>query len=165
MIEIRKAKIDDCIDIQDVASVAFTDTYREILSPEQLVYMMEWMYSTESLHRQMLEEQHTYYIMYREGVPVGYVSVQPHGENVFHLQKIYLLPSCQGLGYGKLLFEQAKAAVKEMHPNPCVMELNVNRNNKAVDFYKKMGMHIDRQGDFPIGNGFYMNDYIMAMDL
>jgi len=28
-----------------------------------------------------------------------------------------------------------------------------------------MGMQKDRQGDFPIGNGFYMNDYIMAMNV
>jgi hypothetical protein len=28
-----------------------------------------------------------------------------------------------------------------------------------------MGMRIDRQGDFPIGRGFYMNDYIMKMEL
>lgn len=26
-----------------------------------------------------------------------------------------------------------------------------------------MGMKKVRQGDFPIGNGYYMNDYIMAL--
>ena len=52
-----------------------------------------------------------------------------------------------------------------MHPEPCVMELNVNRNNKALRFYERMGMHKDREGDFPIGNGFYMNDYIMAITI
>ena len=35
----------------------------------------------------------------------------------------------------------------------------------AVDFYEHMGMHKDRTGDFPIGNGFYMNDYIMAKEI
>ena len=44
-------------------------------------------------------------------------------------------------------------------------ELNVNRHNKALDFYKKMGMSIDRSGDFDIGGGFYMNDYIMRKEL
>jgi ribosomal protein S18 acetylase RimI-like enzyme len=84
---------------------------------------------------------------------------------LFHLQKIYVLPSYQGFGLGKLLFEQAITAIKEMHPEPCVMELNVNRNNKALRFYERMGMHKDREGDFPIGNGFYMNDYIMAITI
>jgi hypothetical protein len=45
------------------------------------------------------------------------------------------------------------------------MELNVNRHNRAVTFYEHMGMHKDREGDFPIGEGYYMNDYIMQMTL
>ena len=32
------------------------------------------------------------------------------------------------------------------------MELNVNRNNKALLFYERMGMRKLREGDFPIGN-------------
>ena len=44
-------------------------------------------------------------------------------------------------------------------------ELNVNRNNKALQFYEYMGMRKLRKGDFPIGNGYYMNDYIMGLDI
>ena len=63
------------------------------------------------------------------------------------------------------MFQEALKYIKEVHPEPCVVELNVNRNNKAVTFYEHMGMHKDRQGDFPIGNGFFMNDYIMAIEI
>ena len=42
---------------------------------------------------------------------------------------------------------------------------NVNRNNKAVGFYEHMGMKKSREGDFPIGNGYYMNDYIMQLKI
>lgn len=163
MFEIRKATINDCAAIQEVAEVVFPITYREILTPEQLDYMMDWMYSTENLHKQMEEEGHIYYIVFEGCKPIGYVSIQPQDKDLFHLQKIYVLPSYQGFGLGKLLFEQAIRVIKEMHPEPCVMELNVNRNNKALRFYERMGMHKDREGDFPIGNGFYMNDYIMAI--
>ena len=45
------------------------------------------------------------------------------------------------------------------------MELNVNRNNKALKFYEHMGMRIVRERDFPIGNGYYMNDYIMELEI
>jgi len=45
------------------------------------------------------------------------------------------------------------------------MELNVNRNNKALHFYEHKGMKKLREGDFPIGNGYYMNDYIMGLEL
>ena len=36
-----------------------------------------------------------------------------------------------------------------------------------IDFLKMeyMGMRKLREGDFPIGNGYYMNDYIMGLDI
>lgn len=149
-----------------MAQAVFPATYAAILSPEQLDYMMEWMYSAESLHKQMEEEGHTYYIAYRDdGEPAGYVSIQPEGAHLFHLQKIYVLPRFQGCSLGKLLFRQAMAAIKELHPEPCEMRLNVNRHNKALHFYEHMGMKKVDEGDFPIGNGYYMNDYIMGMEI
>lgn len=45
------------------------------------------------------------------------------------------------------------------------MELNVNRENRARYFYERMGMRRLREGDFPIGEGYYMNDYIMGLDI
>lgn len=165
MCEIRKASVDDVPVIRAMAQVAFPDTYKEILSPEQNDYMMEWMYSEESLRRQMMEEGHIYYLAYREGRAVAYLSIQPEGEHVFHLQKLYVLPDYQGMHLGKQLFNQAIKAIKELHPAPCQMRLNVNRNNKALAFYEKMGMTKVDEGDFPIGNGYYMNDYIMGLDV
>ena len=166
MLKIRKATIDDCQLIHELAVQVFPWTYKEILSPEQLDYMMDCMYSIPNLQKQMTEEGHVYMLASDEnGNYIGYVSVQPQGENLFHLQKIYVLPQYQGIKAGKFLFEEALKYIKEEHPGACVVELNVNRNNKAVTFYEHMGMHKDRQGDFPIGNGYYMNDYIMAMDI
>ena len=63
------------------------------------------------------------------------------------------------------MFQQAIKAIKEIHPGPCRMELNVNRDNPALGFYKHMGMRKVREGNFPIGNGYYMNDYIMGLDI
>lgn len=165
MCVIRKASVNDIPVIREMASVSFPDTYREILSSEQIDYMMEWMYSEESLYRQMMDEGHIYYLAYREGRAVGYMSIQPEGEHVFHLQKLYVLPVFQGMHLGKRLFEQAIKTIKEIHPAPCLMRLNVNRNNRALAFYEKMGMTKINEGDYPIGNGYYMNDYIMGLEI
>lgn len=164
-ITIRKAGIDDCGLINQMAGEVFPATYQEILSPEQLDYMMDWMYSPENIRKQMEEEGHVYFIAYEGDEPCGYVSVQQQEENVFHLQKIYVLPHFQGAHCGSFLFREAVRYIKEVHPEPCLMELNVNRNNKALLFYERMGMRKLREGDFPIGNGYYMNDYIMGLDI
>ena len=68
MIEIRPATTDDIPAIQSVAEVAFRATYAEILTPDQLDYMMEWMYSEASLRRQLAEGHH-YFIAETDGEP------------------------------------------------------------------------------------------------
>lgn len=165
MFTTRKATTADCKLIHGLALQTFPATYKEILTPEQIDYMMEWMYSPDNLRKQMEEEGHVYLLAYNGDEAVGYVSVQPEGEDLFHLQKIYVLPSAQGTHCGSFLFREAIKYIKTVHPAPCTMELNVNRYNKALHFYEHMGMKKVREGDFPIGNGYYMNDYIMGMEL
>lgn len=164
-IDIRRASIEDISVIRELAEVVFPHTYRDILSSEQIDYMMQWMYSDESLHRQMEQDGHIYHVAYCDDVAVGYLSIQPEGEGIYHLQKLYVLPSYQGMRLGRMLFERAIEVIKELHPAPCQMRLNVNRYNRALTFYEKMGMTKIAEGDFPIGNGYYMNDYIMRLEL
>jgi len=164
--EIRIADIEDITAIRSLAETAFLHTYKPILTPEQIDYMMNMMYSERSLRKQMTVENHTFFLCPGR----GYVSFRPDGQTDeghrrFHLEKLYVLPQWQGTGLGRILFETVCKAAKEAAGFERVrIELNVNRNNKAVTFYERMGMQKDRQGDFPIGNGFFMNDYIMAIE-
>lgn len=168
---IIEATLADIPRIQAMAEIVFRHTYREILTPQQMEYMMDWMYSTSNLRLQMQEQGHHYLLMTSpQGQDIGYSSYNLEKENSdywqFHLQKIYVLPNLQGHGLGKLLFKATEQAMQQMsNHHPLRFELNVNRTNRAVTFYEHMGMHCDRQGDFPIGNGFYMNDFIMAKEL
>ena len=150
---IRKATIKDCGLINRLAWKAFPPTYQAILTPEQIEYMMHWMYDEASLRRQMTKEGHVYFIIHVEDA------------GVFHLEKIYVLPDFQGCHCGSALFRHAVAYVRRVCPEARAIELNVNRQNPALGFYRRMGMRIDREGDFDIGNGFYMNDYIMRLEL
>lgn len=172
-VTIRKALPEDLPLIQGMADIVFRETYAPILSPSQMEYMMDWMYSLPNL-RQQLSEGHTYYLAFADGIPVGYVSVQhdlfspSEGLDIYHLHKIYVLPGHQKEGIGDRLFDQAIThilAAQRLSGRPARMELNVNRNNPALTFYQRRGMRILRSGDFPIGNGFYMNDFIMGLDL
>lgn len=170
MVRIDKAGPGDLQKISDMAEVVFRHTYREILSPEQLDYMMDMMYSMPNLQKQ-IEEGHHYYIAYDEETSKGYVSVQHEGADndgieMFHLHKIYVMPDAQGMGIGMKLFNRAVEHAKEASSGkPARIELNVNKFNKSVGFYKHIGMRVLLEEDFPIGNGFYKTDYIMGLDL
>ena len=61
---IREATIKDCDLINSLAWEAFRATYQAILTPEQIEYMMHWMYDEANLRRQMTEEGHVYFIIY-----------------------------------------------------------------------------------------------------
>ena len=169
-ITIRKASLDDIPDIQALADVVFRSTYKNILSPEQMDYMMEWMYSTESLQKQINPPEKVFLLAEYDGSFCGYASYEfetclDDGRKQFHLQKLYVLPACQGRGVGKALLGKVIEILSELSPEGFRMELNVNRNNAATGFYEHLGLYRDRQGDFPIGKGFYMNDYIYALDV
>ena len=167
---IRRATVDDIPVIQGMADVVFRKTYANILSPEQMEYMMDWMYSDSSLQNQIKADGKAFYIAYSGDVPAGYVSFEADGRTddgrkLFHLQKLYVLPEYQHTGLGRQMFEFIKGLLSEWNPEGCRIELNVNRGNPAIGFYEHIGMVCDRQGDFPIGKGFYMNDFIYTLDV
>ena len=127
--------------------------------------MMKWMYAPEVLRREMRTGV-AWFIASSDGEPCGYLSVQQEAEELFHLQKIYVLPGFQGLHIGSFLFRHAISYIRSIHPEPCLMRLNVNRyNTRAVEFYQRMGMRELERGDFHIGHGYYMTDYIMGLDI
>ena len=133
---IRKADKSDCKLIHELATKVFPETYKDILNPIQIDYMMKWMYSIESLKEQM-NSDHIYFIVYSDNDnPLGYVSINKEGDDIWHLQKIYVLPNLQGEGVGNLLFNYCIDFIKnDEEGNPFKIQLNVNRNNKALVFY------------------------------
>jgi len=166
MITFKTATPNDIGAICGIARKTWFITYKAILSKEQLDYMFEMMYSKTALKHQLIDKKQVFYIAYISDEPLGYVSIEKQNDDLYHLHKLYVLPDCQSKGIGKALIKEAfDYARKTSKRKKCAVELNVNRHNKAFDFYIKMGMHINREGDFDIGNGFFMNDYIMRIDL
>lgn len=162
---IRIATTKDIPLIRQLAEQVFPETYKNIITPEQCRYMMEMMYSEESLRRQMTEEGHVYQLLSVDGEAAGYVSVQPIESDLYELQKIYVLPRFQGRHLGRTLFDAAVVLVKKLHPEPCRIFLHVNRYNKAKTFYEHLGLEVTKQGDYDIGHGYFMNDYIMEKEI
>ena len=113
----------DCALIRRLADEVFPATYRGIITPSQMEYMMEWMYGAEVLAREMCGE-FAWFIASADGEPCGYLSVQHEAEDLFHLQKIYVLPRFQGIGAGEFLFRHAVEYIRSVHPAPCRMAVS-----------------------------------------
>ncbi len=151
--------------IKAIADEVWPKTFGDILSPAQIVYMMDMMYSEEAIKQQMNEWNH-HYLLAKEGDDyLGYVSYETgyKGKPWTKVHKIYVLSTSQGKGVGRFLIDAVSAIAKEKGDTE--LSLNVNRYNKAIEFYKKVGFGIIGNEDIDIGNGFLMEDYIMNKKL
>ena len=161
MIILRKAKEEDIHIIQDLAERTWSVTYSEYLSIEQINYMLQKMYNRGELLSQ-LQAGHQFLIA-GDTQDLGFAgfSVSDTANRIYKLHKLYVLPEAQGKGVGKLLINEVVNLIK--NGGGAAVQLNVNRNNKAADFYKRAGFEIKETVDLDIGNGFFMNDYLMEM--
>jgi GNAT superfamily N-acetyltransferase len=137
--------------------------YKEIITQEQIKYMLNTMYSQEALE-QNLSDGHVFLIAERDGKSVGYAGYQVHFPHLdfSKLHKLYVLPELQHSGVGGALFDSVVKASKNQHCKHLILQ--VNKINPARQFYHKKGMYIDEEAVVDIGNGFVMDDYIMRLD-
>ena len=155
---IHKASGDDIALIRSLSQQIWPATYANILTPEQIDYMMDFIYSEESLKRQM-ESNHEFIIVYQGELPIGFASYSEKKPGIYKLHKIYLMKVEQGRGHGKFVIQQIIKEIKEK--GATVLQLNVNRYNTARVFYEKLGFEIIGPEDVDIGNGYFMEDYVM----
>lgn len=67
----------------------------------------------------------------------------------------------QGMGIGKKLIEHVVDLSRQS--NILNLQLNVNRFNNAVHFYKSQGFEILYEENIDIGNGYLMEDFVMRL--
>lgn len=161
-LKIMAATIHDIPVIQDLTYKIWPVAYGSIISVEQLKYMLELIYSDASLQKQM-QEGHQYIIVEDEKIPVAFADYGLLEEKTFKLHKIYVLPEQQGKSIGKFLINHVIQFVKQK--GATMLVLNVNRHNKAKQFYERLGFTVLREDDIDIGEGYFMNDYIMGLKL
>ena len=158
MFSIRNASNQDIPLIRELTFRIWPQTYSSILSQQQIDYMLEMMYSESSLQKQM-NEGCQFIVVYDEKVPVGFASYQEIRQSVYKLHKIYILPSQQGKGTGRFVIHHILGDIKRRGAS--ALQLQVNRFNKAKDFYERLGFKKIDESDFDIGDGYFMNDYVM----
>jgi len=161
MIKIIPATTDDFKTIQEIAHQTWPIAYGEILSKAQLDFMLDAFYNEESLKDSIVNKGH-HFVLAKEGEEVlGFASYEHfyNQKNQTKIHKIYILPQTQGKGIGKKLIDFIEKVAKENASTE--LSLNVNRFNKALLFYQKMGFQITEEVNIEIGKGYLMEDYVM----
>lgn len=160
---IRKADKTDINVISTLAHAIWPDTYGKILTEAQLKYMLDLIYSHESLEKQF-DDNHIFLIALMNAETVGFASYSHANKTgVFKVHKLYVHPMLHGKGYGKKILDRIIKDVKPLGAKS--IQLNVNRHNPAKSFYERNGFTVIGEVDVPIGEGYFMNDYVMEKSI
>jgi len=157
-IEFKEANYNDIPLIHQLAVEIWHEYYPTIISKDQINYMLQLMYSKEALKKQM-DDNHCFTLILVNKTPAGYISVNQESAGNFFLNKFYIKKEYRNLKLGRRLLQHIELKYKDELK---VMRLFVNRQNfKSINFYFENGFIIENVIDKPIGNNFYMNDFIM----
>ncbi len=148
--------------VESLAQKIWPEHYVPIIGKAQVDYMLGKFQSKEAISAQ-LEEGYFYYLVHSpRGEPIGYLSVIPQESDLF-LSKFYIDSSHRGKGYGRkaITFVQAIAQKRGF----ARITLTVHKRNPSVAVYQKMGFTILCPIITDIGEGYFMDDFRMALPL
>src|SRR5688500_4596810 len=142
MFKISEASEEDIPTIIDIAEKTWWPTYQDILTREQIRYMLDAIYTPGSIAKQMTDGTQQFLIGKDERCPQGFSSfgVRSEDANICKLHKLYVLPDNQKRGYGRMLIDEVRRRM--LQQNKRILDVNVNRYNRALRFYENYGFKI-----------------------
>ena len=163
ILEVKAAGRDELWQVRELAIRIFPPTYKDIVEQEQIDYMMDIFYTPENLVKQF-EGGQNFLILYHDGEAAGYASyTRLNATGDYKLNKIYMDRNLQGIGLGRKLLKDVITRLKASGGK--TLQLNVNRHNKAVGFYRNMGFIVRKEELLDIGHGYFMDDYVMELNI
>lgn len=141
-----------------LADAIWNECYAELLSREQIRYMVDKFQSGHAISDQIENEGYLYYLFTIDGNNAGYIGLQPKDGRML-LSKIYLLKSYRGSGHLAMLFGFVDSVAKRHACSTVWMTANKG-NERAAAAYRKMGFKVAREQVADIGQGFVMDDYV-----
>lgn len=156
-------RLDEAEALVELAGRVWRQHYPGIISAEQIEYMLAQRYKP-GLVRQLLARGDLWLAARAGAELVGFAHGHPLAEGDYKLDKLYVRPDLQRHGIGGRLIEEVARHARD-HAC-CRLALRVNRqNHAAIQAYLKHGFQVADIIVEDIGNGYFMDDYIMVKDL
>ena len=95
----------DIMEVNRLAGIVWRETYRTLLTREQIAYMIEKYQSVRALTEQLAFGGYRYFLLEEAAEAVGYCGVQMQEGKLF-LSKMYLMARAQGKGYFRQMLER-----------------------------------------------------------
>lgn len=157
-IHLKDATENDAEMISNLAQVIWHEHYTPIIGEHQVNYMLKKMYSLNTLKNTIKSGTQNFHLIINDDIPIGFISFENISKIEGFINKFYILQKYQKKGIGQFSFD----LLVNKYPEVNTIRLQVNRQNiKPINFYFKIGFKIEKAADFDIGDGYFMNDFVM----
>ena len=145
-------------DISVLAEEIWHQHFTPIIGKDQVIYMVDKFQSYHAIKEQV-EHEYEYFKIYNGDIFAGYIGIREDEDSLF-LSKLYLHESQRGHHLCTKAFQFLIDLCTERELSK--IWLTCNRNNShTLDVYHHLGFVTVREEKADIGNGFYMDDYIL----
>ena len=153
-------------DIRSLAQLAegiWNEYFIDIITQEQIDYMVEKFQSVKAITNQIEAEGFEYFFITMDGKRAGYMGVKQEESSLF-LSKLYLSKESRGKGCASVALAYLEDLCRQRNLDS--IWLTVNRyNDHTIAVYKKKGFNVVREEAKDIGNGFVMDDFVMEKQM
>jgi GNAT superfamily N-acetyltransferase len=151
--------------VRDLARRIWQRHYPGIITQAQIDYMLELGYNDEALAKFTVDEGAGLALVHVDYDPAGFAAwYRPGAPGTTKLDKLYVLQEVQGRGVGRYLMAHVEQAARADGARTLI--LNVNKGNAAsIAFYERCGFGVRESVVVDIGQGFVMDDFVMAKAL
>ncbi len=165
-ISICQCTIEDLEEIITIGKETYIDTFHEYCTKEVMSEYIEEAFSIRKIEMELLNRYSEFYFIRNKESIVGYTKYNIEDAQTdfqksedLEIERIYVKERYKGKGLGYKLIQHAIERAKELHKEEIWLGV-WEKNQGAIEFYRKCGFHIDGEHAFFMGND-RQNDYIM----
>ena len=142
----------------------FRSEFRRFITDQQIEYMLANIYSPGALTQDMDGGEAFVGILHGDDLRgfASYRQTPRPGELQMH--RLYVNPRWHGAGYGGVLIEHVQEYARREGFTTLMLTVN-KRNAPAIAVYQKRGFEITAATTIDIGQGFFMDDYVLTKPL
>ena len=153
---------EDIVKVSELAEEIWTEAFGEMISSGQIGYMLEKFLSPEAI-AEAISEGMVYEFITFKGEDAGFLAYRKEDDRLF-LSKLYVHEKHRGNGLASHSMSHIMKIARRMKVDS--IYLTVYRENaNAVSAYEHWGFAVTEDVDKDIGNGYFMNDHIMELDV
>jgi len=158
---IKTAILSDAAFLATLADEIWKEHYYPITGKEHVDYLLETLQSEQVIAADIASGAAVYYFMCLDSVIAGYCAVNIE-EKAVRLSKLYVKKEYRQMGLSRAMVDY----IKKQYAAKEYIHLIVNkRNEQSIAAYKHLGFEIVGATVIDVGNGHFMDDYVMRLEI